>query len=65
MIYSLGFLVCGFQVMFIATHLPNYFADKDLPAPTAAIAQTYVGIFNILDLIFGAFGVTDSTNAMK
>lgn len=51
--------------MFIATHLPSYLADKDLPAQTAAMAQTYVGIFNILDLIFGAFGVTDSTNAMK
>ena len=26
-----GFFVCGFHVMFIATHLPSYLADKDLP----------------------------------
>lgn len=25
-----GFFVCGFQVMFIATHLPSYLGDKGL-----------------------------------
>ena len=33
-----GFFVCGFHVMFIATHLPSYLADKQLPASSAAMA---------------------------
>ena len=47
-----GFFVCGFHVMFIATHLPSYLADKNLPASTAAMALAYVGIFNILGSYF-------------
>ena len=47
-----GFFVCGFHVMFIATHLPSYLADKDLPASTAAMALAYVGIFNIFGSYF-------------
>ena len=31
----LGFFVCGFHVMFIATHLPSYLADKGLSAEVA------------------------------
>lgn len=48
----LGFFVCGFHVMFIATHLPSYLADKQLPASTAAMALAYVGIFNIFGSYF-------------
>lgn len=48
----LGFFVCGFHVMFIATHLPSYLADKHLPASTAAMALAYVGIFNIFGSYF-------------
>ena len=47
-----GFFVCGFHVMFIATHLPSYLADKDLPASTAAMALAYVGVFNIFGSYF-------------
>lgn len=47
-----GFFVCGFQVMFIATHLPSYIADKGLPGNTAAMALAYVGIFNIFGSYF-------------
>ncbi|MCG9554695.1 MFS transporter [Vibrio sp. Isolate31] len=47
-----GFFVCGFHVMFIATHLPSYLADKDLPASSAAMALAYVGIFNIFGSYF-------------
>jgi predicted MFS family arabinose efflux permease len=47
-----GFFVCGFHVMFIATHLPSYLADKDLPASSAALALAYVGIFNIFGSYF-------------
>ncbi|WP_234819395.1 MFS transporter, partial [Sinorhizobium meliloti] len=42
-----GFFVCGFHVMFIATHLPSYLGDKGLAASSAAMALAYVGIFNI------------------
>ena len=48
----LGFFVCGFHVMFIATHLPSYLADKELPASSAALALAYVGIFNIFGSYF-------------
>lgn len=47
-----GFFVCGFHVMFIATHLPSYLADKGLPIATAAMALAYVGIFNIFGSYF-------------
>ncbi len=47
-----GFFVCGFQVMFIATHLPSYLADHQLPANTATMALAYVGIFNIFGSYF-------------
>ncbi|MEZ9924332.1 MFS transporter [Vibrio breoganii] len=49
---QLGFFVCGFHVMFIATHLPSYLADKNLPASSAAMALAYVGIFNIFGSYF-------------
>ncbi|MFB9215853.1 MFS transporter [Vibrio sinaloensis] len=48
----MGFFVCGFHVMFIATHLPSYLADKQLPASTAAMALAYVGVFNIFGSYF-------------
>jgi len=47
-----GFFVCGFHVMFIATHLPSYLADKGLPVAIAAMALAYVGIFNIFGSYF-------------
>ncbi len=47
-----GFFVCGFHVMFIATHLPSYLADMDLPTSSAAMALAYVGIFNIFGSYF-------------
>ncbi|SEQ52064.1 Predicted arabinose efflux permease, MFS family [Amphritea atlantica] len=48
----IGFFVCGFHVMFIATHLPSYVLDKNLPASAAAMALAYVGIFNIFGSYF-------------
>jgi MFS family permease len=44
---SFGFFVCGFHVVFIATHLPAYLADKGLGATTGAIVLALVGLFNI------------------
>lgn len=43
-----GFFVCGFQVVFVSTHLPAYVADAGLPASAAATALALIGLFNIL-----------------
>ncbi|MDH5490099.1 MAG: MFS transporter [Rhodospirillaceae bacterium] len=43
-----GFFVCGFQVVFIATHLPAFLQDKGVDAATASWALALVGLFNIL-----------------
>jgi predicted MFS family arabinose efflux permease len=42
-----GFFVCGFQVTFVATHLPAFLADKGLPAWLGAASLSLVGLFNI------------------
>jgi MFS family permease len=44
---SFGFFVCGFHVVFIATHLPAYLADRGLSSRTGAIVLALVGLFNI------------------
>jgi MFS family permease len=44
---SFGFFVCGFHVVFIATHLPAYLADRGLSARTGAVVLALVGLFNI------------------
>ena len=44
---SLGFFVCGFQVVFIAVHLPAYLVDNQLPAITGTTVLALVGLFNI------------------
>ncbi len=43
-----GFFVCGFHVMFIATHLPAYIVDNGVAAKYGAIALAVVGLGNIL-----------------
>jgi len=44
---SLGFFVCGFQVVFIATHLPAYLVDAGLPVSGGATVLALIGLFNI------------------
>ncbi len=43
-----GFFVCGFQVVFVAVHLPAYLLDVGLTAGTGATALALIGIFNII-----------------
>ncbi|SUS04862.1 MFS transporter [uncultured Defluviicoccus sp.] len=43
-----GFFVCGFQVVFIAVHLPSYLADLGLTPDLAAMALALIGFFNII-----------------
>ena len=44
---SLGFFACGFQVVFIATHLPAYLGDEGVGAGVATIVLALIGLFNI------------------
>ncbi len=43
-----GFLVCGFHVAFIATHLPAFLNDSAIAPMRAAFALGLIGVFNIL-----------------
>lgn len=45
---TLGFFVCGFQVVFVATHLPAYLADKAMPSWLGAWSLALVGLGNIV-----------------
>lgn len=45
---TLGFFVCGFQVVFVGVHLPAYLADKGMPAHVAVMALALIGLFNIV-----------------
>ncbi len=45
---TIGFFVCGFQVAFLAMHLPAYLQDAGMTARTSAIALALIGFFNIV-----------------
>jgi predicted MFS family arabinose efflux permease len=45
---TIGFFVCGFQVVFVGVHLPSYLMDKGLPANVAVTALALIGLFNII-----------------
>ncbi len=47
-----GFLVCGFHVTFIATHLPAYIVDSGLSPGLGATALALIGLFNIIGSCF-------------
>jgi MFS family permease len=47
-----GYFVCGFQVVFIAVHMPSYLKDHGLSPEVASYALALVGLFNI----FGTYG---------
>lgn len=44
---SLGFFACGFQVVFIAVHLPAFLADEGVGGGTATIVLALIGLVNI------------------
>ena len=44
----LGFFVCGFQVVFIAVHLPGYLFDNGLAVKVGTTVLALVGLFNIV-----------------
>jgi predicted MFS family arabinose efflux permease len=45
---SAGFLVCGFHVAFLATHLPGVIASCGLPTQWAGWSLALIGLFNII-----------------
>ena len=47
----LGFFTCGFQIFFIAVHLPAYLVDRGLPAWTGGWTLATIGLFNIVGAI--------------
>jgi predicted MFS family arabinose efflux permease len=48
LLLTVGFFVCGFQVVFIGVHLPAYLADRGMPPHVAVTALALVGLFNIV-----------------
>lgn len=44
---NIGFLACGFQLAFIAGHLPAYLIDKGLGGRSAVIALSIIALANI------------------
>ncbi len=53
----IGFSACGFQLAFIAGHLPAYLADQGLNARSAVIALALIALANIAGtFLFGWWG---------
>jgi MFS family permease len=49
---NLGFLACGFQLAFIATHLPAYLLDKGMRPADAVAALAIIALTNIFGTYF-------------
>jgi MFS family permease len=57
LLLTVGFFVCGIQVVFIATHLPTYLQDAGISPDIASWALGLVGLFNIIgSLLAGWLG---------
>ena len=57
LLLTIGFFVCGIQVVFIATHLPTYLQDAGISPDIASWALGLVGLFNIIgSLLAGWLG---------
>jgi MFS family permease len=52
-----SFLVCGFQTVFVMTHMPAYLVDRGLTVQQGMAALATIGLFNILgSFAAGALG---------
>lgn len=47
-----GYLVCGFQLMFISVHFPAYLVDQRMTPETGMTALALIGLFNIFGSYF-------------
>jgi len=43
-----GYFVCGFQVVFIAVHMPSYLKDHGMAPQVATTALALIGLFNVI-----------------
>ncbi len=50
-VMAIAYFVCGLQLVFITTHLPNYLAICDLDPSLGATALALIGLFNV----FGSY----------
>jgi MFS family permease len=58
---NLGFLACGFQLAFVATHLPAYLLDKGMRPGDAIAALAIIALTNIFGTYcFGLLGARHS-----
>ncbi|PAT32139.1 MFS transporter [Vandammella animalimorsus] len=48
---TLGYFVCGFQVVFIGVHMPSYLKDLSMPVHVATYSLALIGLFNV----FGSY----------
>ena len=55
MLLVLGFFTCGFQIFFIAIHLPAYLVDRGLPVEIGGWSLAVIGLFNMASLGLRAF----------
>jgi MFS family permease len=51
----LGFFTCGFQIFFIAVHLPAYLVDRGLPAEIGGWTLASIGLFNIIGAVLAGW----------
>ena len=54
-IATLAFFACGFQLIFIATHLPNFIALCGLPPSVGATALALIGLCNALGTLVAGY----------
>ncbi|WP_334194560.1 MFS transporter [Pararhodobacter sp.] len=54
-IATLAFFACGFQLIFIATHLPNFIALCGLPPSVGATALALIGLCNALGTLLAGY----------
>ena len=60
---TLAFFACGFQLVFITTHLPQYLALCGVPAGVGATALALIGLFNTVGTY--AFGLLGARYSQK
>jgi predicted MFS family arabinose efflux permease len=57
MVMATAYFVCGLQLVFITTHLPNYLALCEISPSVGATALALIGLFNAIgSLAFGWLG---------
>lgn len=60
---NLGFLACGFQLAFVATHLPAYLLDKGMAPTNAVTALALIALANVFGTYY--FGLLGARHRRK